>query len=66
MSDQYSKSRQQAEAAFSNLQSQSSAKADLAEDENSEAKLREAKTLRLRAAREAKELQDRLAATPRR
>ena len=57
----YSKSRQQAETAFGNLQTV--AKNNAAEDLESVAQARDAKTFRLREARLAKEQADRMSAT---
>lgn len=63
MSQTYSRSRQKAEIAFSHARSQFFARKNAAADElNSLAKSRQEKTLRLREARLAKELQDRAAA----
>ncbi|NEJ74544.1 hypothetical protein GR197_29135 [Rhizobium phaseoli] len=66
MSDTHSKSRQQAEIAFGNAQSQFLARSRAVEEIDQTVRAREEKTLRLREAREAKELQDRsmAAATP--
>ena len=63
MTETYSKSRQQAEIAFGNVQTQFFAKAKAVEELESIAQSREAKTLRLREARVAKELLDRASAT---
>ena len=63
MNQTYSKSRQQAEIAFGNVQAQFFAKNEAVEERESIAQLREAKTLRLREARLAKELNDRTSAT---
>ncbi|AJD44610.1 hypothetical protein RGR602_PC00570 (plasmid) [Rhizobium gallicum bv. gallicum R602sp] len=63
MTETYSKSRQQAEIAFDNIQTQFFAKNKAVEELDSVAKSREAKTLRLREARLARELDDRVLAT---
>ncbi|MCQ4628732.1 MULTISPECIES: hypothetical protein [Shinella] len=63
MTEKFSPSRQKAEAAFSNLQTPFFAKAEAAEELASITQSREAKTLRLREARLAKELKDRVSAT---
>ncbi len=63
MPQTYSKSRQQAERAFSNIQTQFFAKNDAVEELESVAYARDAKTLRLREARIAKEVADRASAT---
>lgn len=63
MTEKYSPSRQKAEKAFSNLQTQFFAKSEAAEELVSITQSREAKTLRLREARLAKELKDRTSAT---
>jgi hypothetical protein len=63
MNQTYSRSRQQAEIAFGNVQAQFFAKNEALEERESIAQLREAKTLRLREARLAKELNDRTSAT---
>jgi len=63
MTETYSKSRQQAETAFGNLQTQFFAKNNAAEELQSVAQARDAKTLRLREARLAKEQADRISAT---
>lgn len=60
MTETHSKSRQQAEIAFGATQSQFFAKSHAAEELISIAQAREEKTLRLREARLAKELQDSL------
>lgn len=59
----HSKSRQQAEIAFGNVQSQFFARNSAVEELDSLARSREEKTLRLREARLSKEAQDRAAAT---
>lgn len=59
----YSKSRQEAERAFSNIQTQFFAKKDAVEELESVASARHLKTLRLREARIAKELADRVSVT---
>ena len=56
---QYSRSRQQAEIAFSKAQSQFVARTRAAEELDMVVQAREEKTARLRKAREAKELEDR-------
>ena len=63
MNQTFSRSRQQAEIAFGNVQAQFFAKNEALEERESIAQLREAKTLRLREARLAKELNDRTSAT---
>jgi hypothetical protein len=63
MTETYSKSRQQAETAFDNLQTQFFAKNNAVEELQSVAQARDAKTLRLREARLAKEQADRISAT---
>lgn len=63
MTETYSKSRQQAEIAFGNTQSQFFARNSAVEELDSIVRSREEKTLRLREARLAKESQDRAAAT---
>jgi hypothetical protein len=63
MTETYSKSRQQAEIAFGNIQTQFFAKNKAVEELDSVAKSREAKTLRLREARLARELNDPVLAT---
>lgn len=63
MTETYSKSRQQAETAFGNLQSEFFAKNNAAEELESVAQARDAKTFRLREARLAKEQADRMSAT---
>lgn len=63
MNQTYSRSRQQAEIAFGNVQAQFFAKNEALEERESIVQLREAKTLRLREARLAKELNDRTSAT---
>lgn len=60
MIEKHSKSRQQAEIAFGATQSQFFAKGHAVEELNSLVQAREDKTLRLREARLAKELQDSL------
>lgn len=55
MTETYSKSRQQAETAFGNLQTEFFAKNNAMEEQESVAQARSAKTLRLRDARLAKE-----------
>ncbi|MBB4571360.1 hypothetical protein [Rhizobium leucaenae] len=63
MTQAHSKSRQQAEIAFGNVQTQFFAKNNAVEELESIAEARNAKTLRLREARLAKELADRMSAT---
>jgi len=63
MTETYSKSRQRAETVFGNLQTEFFAKNNAAEELDSAAKARDAKTVRLREARLAKEQADRLSAT---
>ena len=60
MTETYSKSRQQAEIAFGKVQKEFFSKNNTMEEIESEAQLREAKTLRLREARLAKEEGERL------
>lgn len=59
MTKTYSKSRQQADIAFGNIQTQFFAKDHAVEELDFIVQAREAKTLRLREARIAKELADR-------
>ncbi len=61
MSETHSKSRQQAEIAFGETQSQFFARGHAVDELNSIAQARDEKTQRLREARLAKELQDSLA-----
>lgn len=63
MSETHSKSRQQAEAAFSRTQAQPIVRNRAEEELHSIVVAREEKTLRLREARLAKELEDSLIAT---
>jgi len=63
MTEAFSKSRQQAEVAFGNVQSQFFSKNNAQEELKSEKQAREAKTLRLREARLAKEQAERTLAT---
>jgi hypothetical protein len=63
MTEIYSESRQRAETAFGNLQTEFFAKNNAAEDLESVAQARDAKTFRLREARLAKEQADRMSAT---
>ncbi|MND25864.1 hypothetical protein D3C80_163000 [compost metagenome] len=63
MSQTHSKSRQKAEIAFANAQSQFFARNSAVEELDSLVLAREEKTRRLRAARLAKELKDRETAT---
>lgn len=58
MTETHSKSRQQAEIAFGNTQSQFFARGHAVEEMDAIVQAREAKTERLRAARLAKEAQD--------
>jgi hypothetical protein len=66
MTETFSKSRQKAEVAFSKTQSQFIARDHAVEEQEFLAQAREAKTLRLREARLAKEAGDRAKATARR
>ena len=61
VTERFSKSRQQAEIAFGNAQAQFFAKHKAVEEVQSIDKARDAKTLRLREARLAKEMDDRAA-----
>lgn len=63
MTETYSKSRQQAEVAFGKAQTEFFARGQAVEVLDSIAQARDEKTLRLREARKAKELHDRLSAT---
>jgi len=63
VTETYSKSRQQAETAFGNLQTEFFAKNNAAEELESEVQARDAKTVRLREARLAKEQADRMSET---
>jgi hypothetical protein len=63
MSETHSKSRQQAEIAFGNTQTQFFARSHGVEEHDSIIQAREEKTARLREARKAKELVDRISAT---
>jgi hypothetical protein len=63
MTDTYSKSRQQAEAAFGKIQAEFFAKNNAAEELEFVAQARDAKTIRLREARLAREQADRMSAT---
>ncbi|AOF91496.1 hypothetical protein [Sinorhizobium sp. RAC02] len=63
MTGKYSISRQKAEVAFSNIQTQFFAKDKAVEELASLTQSREEKTLRLREARLAKELDERASAT---
>jgi hypothetical protein len=63
MTETYSKSRQHAETAFGHLQTEFFAKNNAAEELESVAQARDAKTFRLREARLAKEQADRISAT---
>jgi len=63
MTETYSKSRQQAETAFGTLQTEFFAKNNAADELQSVAQARDAKTVRLREARLAKEQADRMSAT---
>lgn len=62
MTETHSKSRQRAEIAFAKEQSQFFARGNAVEELDAIVQAREEKTLRLREARLAKELQDSLAA----
>ena len=63
MTETYSKSRQQAEIAFGNVQTEFFAKNNAMEELESAAQARNAKTLRLREARLAKEQAEQASAT---
>ncbi|MFK0334255.1 hypothetical protein ACIQUB_24385 [Rhizobium sp. NPDC090275] len=63
MTETCSKSRQQAETAWGSLQTEFFAKNNATEELQSVAQARDAKTLRLREARLAKEQADRMSAT---
>ncbi|YCI06608.1 hypothetical protein M1D34_26480 (plasmid) [Ensifer sp. D2-11] len=63
MTQTLSKSRQQAEIAFGHAQSQFFARTAAVEEQAAMIQARDAKTLRLREARKAKELADRATAT---
>ncbi|MBB3424577.1 MULTISPECIES: hypothetical protein [Rhizobium] len=63
MTETYSKSRQQAEIAFGNVQGEFFAKNSALEELESAAQARNAKTLRLREARLAKEQAEQASAT---
>ncbi|AOF94332.1 hypothetical protein [Sinorhizobium sp. RAC02] len=63
MSQTHSKSRQQAEIAFGNAQSQFFARNSAVDELDSIVRSREERTLRLREARLAKEVHDRATAT---
>jgi hypothetical protein len=63
MTETYSKSRQRAEIAFGNVQTQFFAKNQAAEELESDAQSQQAKTLRLREARLAREQSHRMSAT---
>ncbi|KQV38042.1 MULTISPECIES: hypothetical protein [unclassified Rhizobium] len=63
MTDKYSISRQKAEIAFSHIQTPFFAKDKALDELDSMTQSREAKTLRLREERLAKELSDRMSAT---
>lgn len=63
MTQTHSKSRQQAEIAFGNVQSHFFARNSAVEELDSLTRSREEKTLRLREARLAKEVHDRATAT---
>ncbi|WP_337183750.1 hypothetical protein [Shinella sp.] len=63
MTEKYSLSRQKAEIAFSAIQAPFFAKDEAVQELESITQSREAKTLRLREARLAKELKDRASAT---
>lgn len=64
MSETHSKSRQQAELAFSKAQTQFTVRTRVVEEMDSIAQARDEKTLRLREARLAKELEDSLIVAP--
>ena len=64
MTETYSRSRQQAEIAFGREQTEFFARGQALETLDSIAQARDEKTLRLREARKAKELIDRMSATP--
>ncbi|WOC14764.1 hypothetical protein [Pseudochrobactrum sp. MP213Fo] len=64
MSETHSKSRQQAEAAFSRTQTEAPVRNRVAEEQDAILLAREEKTLRLREARLAKELEDSLIDAP--
>lgn len=63
MTETYSKSRQRAEVAFGNVQTQFFAKSQAVEELQSDAQSQQAKTLRLREARLARECDNRASAT---
>ena len=63
MTQTFSKPRQRAESAFSKIQSQFFSKADAAKEQDFVKQAREAKTLRLREMRLAKDIDDRARAT---
>ena len=63
MTEKHSKSRQQAEVAFSKTQSQFFARDRAVEEQEAIVRARQEKTLRLREARLAKESDDRATAT---
>jgi hypothetical protein len=63
MTEKHSVSRQKAEIAFSHIQTQFFAKDKAAEELDAITQSRDAKTLRLREARLAKELENRVSAT---
>lgn len=63
MTEKHSLSRQKAEIAFSNIQTQFFAKNEAVEELESCTQSREEKTLRLREARLAKELKERVSVT---
>lgn len=64
MTPTHSQSRQQAEIAFAEAQSQFRARERAADELDAAAEARREKTLRLRAARLARELEDRATAAP--
>lgn len=64
MSEAYSKSRQQAENAFSKVQTQATARQRVLDEIETVAAERQAKNARLREARLAKERQEQSAPTP--
>ena len=63
MTETYSRSREQAEIAFGDLQKQFFARGAALEEQDAIAQARDAKTARLREARKAKELADQATAT---
>jgi hypothetical protein len=63
MTETHSKSRQQAEIAFGNTQTQFFARGAAVDEHDAIVQAREEKTLRLREARKARELEMRMSAT---